>query len=169
MKILKSSFGSDFPVHDARRLLLVVIGVLTLFYWFSRHSPASLKHFDTTGECYQDGGHWLGCLLSQVRPSPEAEDCKAEQVRKAKCDMFDRPAIPYNRTGMPRTALASFPRSGNSYLRSLVEKASGYQTSSVYCDSRLKPAFAGECAGLRKPWLVKVRRSPSRDAALRRC
>ena len=78
---------------------------------------------------------------------------------QSKCSMLDSPSVPYNSTSMPRTALASFPRSGNSYMRSLVEKASGYQTSSVYCDSRLKPAFPGECAGLRKPWLVKVRKS----------
>lgn len=73
--------------------------------------------------------------------------------------MLDLPTMPYNRTRMPRTALASFPRSGNSYVRSLVEKASGYQTSSVYCDKRLKPAFKGECDGLHHPWLVKVRKS----------
>ncbi|KAK4702000.1 hypothetical protein P7C70_g4225, partial [Phenoliferia sp. Uapishka_3] len=65
-----------------------------------------------------------------------------------------------------RTAFVSFPRSGNSYLRSLVERATGYQTSSrcekpfaVYtlhydtdrrtpftdCDPALKVTFLGEC------------------------
>jgi hypothetical protein len=37
--------------------------------------------------------------------------------------------VPYQSS--VRTAFASFPRSGNSYLRSLIERATGYQTSSV--------------------------------------
>lgn len=44
---------------------------------------------------------------------------------------------------LPSTILASFPRTGNSWLRSLVEKAIGYGTSSMYCDTRL--AFRWEC------------------------
>lgn len=41
-----------------------------------------------------------------------------------------------------RTAFASFPRSGNSYLRSLIERATGYQTSSV-CEALLPNYPAG--------------------------
>ncbi|KAK4046517.1 hypothetical protein OIO90_006546 [Microbotryomycetes sp. JL221] len=37
--------------------------------------------------------------------------------------------VPYK--GSTNTGFVSFPRSGNSYLRSLVERATGYQTSSV--------------------------------------
>ena len=33
--------------------------------------------------------------------------------------------------GQVRTGFVSFPRSGNSYVRSLVERATGYQTSSI--------------------------------------
>lgn len=43
------------------------------------------------------------------------------------------------------TAFASYPRSGNSYVRSLVERATGYQTSSIYCDRKLEKLFKGEC------------------------
>lgn len=67
-------------------------------------------------------------------------------------------AKPYQADVIPTTALASFPRSGSSYTRSLVERASGYQVSSIYCDWRLRPAFAGECDGLDSPFLVKTRR-----------
>ena len=57
-----------------------------------------------------------------------------------------------------RTALATFPRSGNSYIRSMFERATGYQTSSMCawarstgsadladCDRVLELAFKGEC------------------------
>ncbi|KAM0749760.1 hypothetical protein T439DRAFT_357287 [Meredithblackwellia eburnea MCA 4105] len=44
-----------------------------------------------------------------------------------------------------RTGLISFPRSGNSYIRSLVERSTGFQTSSSYCDTGLLKTFKGEC------------------------
>lgn len=50
------------------------------------------------------------------------------------------------RTGR-RTAFASYPRSGNTYTRSLLERATGFQTSAIYCDRSLETFFAGECDG----------------------
>ncbi|KAM0747236.1 UAA-domain-containing protein [Meredithblackwellia eburnea MCA 4105] len=47
--------------------------------------------------------------------------------------------------GNVRTGFVSYPRSGNSYLRSLIERATGYQTSSIYCDKGLRRTFLGEC------------------------
>lgn len=44
-----------------------------------------------------------------------------------------------------RTGFVSYPRSGNSYIRSLLERATGIQTSSVYCDHSLQETFKGEC------------------------
>ena len=43
------------------------------------------------------------------------------------------------------TVLASFPRSGNSWLRSLVEGMTGFGTSSMYCDRHLMAKFRWEC------------------------
>jgi hypothetical protein len=43
------------------------------------------------------------------------------------------------------TVLASYPRSGNSWLRVLVEGMSGYGTSSMYCDRLLMGTFRWEC------------------------
>ncbi|GAA5889623.1 hypothetical protein JCM16303_004444, partial [Sporobolomyces ruberrimus] len=43
------------------------------------------------------------------------------------------------------TGFVSYPRSGNSYIRSLLERATGFQTSSIYCDRGLQRTFAGEC------------------------
>ncbi|BGP74088.1 hypothetical protein NBRC10513v2_007520 [Rhodotorula toruloides] len=74
-----------------------------------------------------EGGSWD----SQLHDAMSAA-CKTELV-----------TIPYQTT--IRTAFASFPRSGNSYLRSLIERATGYQTSSVYCDRGLERTFHGEC------------------------
>ncbi|KAM0753607.1 hypothetical protein T439DRAFT_322502 [Meredithblackwellia eburnea MCA 4105] len=44
-----------------------------------------------------------------------------------------------------RTVLASYPRSGNSLLRSLVQRATGYVSGSMYCDQELVKALVGEC------------------------
>lgn len=64
------------------------------------------------------GGKWDEELHKVVKPS-----CH-EIVTK-----------PYR--GKTRTGFASFPRSGNSYLRSLLERATGYQTSSLCEPSHL--------------------------------
>ena len=64
-------------------------------------------------------------------------------------------------TGATRTGFVSFPRSGNSYLRSLVERATGYQTSSIcelpsvgvegrelmVCSDRLRQRLAANVLG----------------------
>lgn len=44
----------------------------------------------------------------------------------------------------PIVALASFQGSGNTWLRHLLEQATGINTGSIYCDATLKAAFPGE-------------------------
>ena len=47
--------------------------------------------------------------------------------------------------GSTKTALASFPRSGNTFTRELVERSSHWQTSTVgYCDHALRVTLHGE-------------------------
>ncbi|SGY84734.1 BQ5605_C009g05717 [Microbotryum silenes-dioicae] len=72
------------------------------------------------------GGRWAQQLHDAVKP---------------KCGHID--TVPYSTD--TRTGFVSFPRSGNSFMRSLVERATGYQTSSVYCDEKLSQTFTGEC------------------------
>ncbi|SCV74621.1 BQ2448_7650 [Microbotryum intermedium] len=72
------------------------------------------------------GGRWAHQLHDAVKP---------------KCGHID--TVPYMTD--TRTGFVSFPRSGNSFMRSLVERATGYQTSSVYCDEKLSQTFSGEC------------------------
>ncbi|XP_052069051.1 WSCD family member CG9164-like [Mytilus californianus] len=45
----------------------------------------------------------------------------------------------------PVTALFSFPGSGNTWTRHLIEYTSGVATGSVYCATSLIPVFIGEC------------------------
>ncbi|GAA5870585.1 hypothetical protein JCM1840_004808 [Sporobolomyces johnsonii] len=74
-----------------------------------------------------EGGRWDAELHNAMGPT-----CKTElsaQVYNAKMS----------------TGFVSYPRSGNSYLRSLIERATGYQTSSIYCDRALEQTFVGEC------------------------
>ncbi|KAM0789872.1 hypothetical protein ACM66B_006718 [Microbotryomycetes sp. NB124-2] len=73
------------------------------------------------------GGKWDAALHSALTP-----ECNRDFETR-----------PYN--GSTKTGFVSFPRSGNSYMRSLVERATSYQTSSVYCDLGLAKTFLGEC------------------------
>lgn len=44
----------------------------------------------------------------------------------------------------PIVALVSFPGSGNSWVRHILEQSTGIFTGSIYCDSTLKASFPGE-------------------------
>jgi hypothetical protein len=59
------------------------------------------------------------------------------------CKLNDVQLHPYYNK-LKATALVSFPRSGNTWLRTLVEKSTGYGTSSIYCDESLR-LFRAEC------------------------
>lgn len=48
----------------------------------------------------------------------------------------------------PIVALISFPGSGNTWLRHLLEQATGIYTGSIYCDRSLKAMFPGEHIGM---------------------
>jgi hypothetical protein len=48
----------------------------------------------------------------------------------------------------PLVALASSPGSGNTWLRFLLEQATGVFTGSIYCDHSLKTHFPGEHIGI---------------------
>lgn len=48
----------------------------------------------------------------------------------------------------PIVALISFPGSGNTWLRHLLEQATGTYTGSIYCDHSLKAMFPGEHVGM---------------------
>lgn len=43
------------------------------------------------------------------------------------------------------TALMSYPGSGNTWIRHIIETLTGYHTTSVYCDITLRPVFTAEC------------------------
>ncbi|XP_072172244.1 sialate:O-sulfotransferase 2-like [Diadema setosum] len=65
------------------------------------------------------------------RPVPFTK-CKRASVR------------PHNT--LPLAALNSYPGSGNTWLRYLIERATGISTGSIYCDKALKKGgFVGEC------------------------
>ncbi|GAA5962683.1 hypothetical protein JCM3765_006165 [Sporobolomyces pararoseus] len=74
-----------------------------------------------------EGGRWDAELHSAMGPT-----CRT-----------DLATVPYK--AKIRTGFVSYPRSGNSYIRSLLERATGFQTSSIYCDRGLQRTFHGEC------------------------
>lgn len=73
---------------------------------FSSHSST------TSLQLGIQGGQWDAELHAAVAP-------KCEHTFRA--TLYETPI---------RTAFASYPRSGNSYMRSLVERATGFQTGS---------------------------------------
>jgi len=45
----------------------------------------------------------------------------------------------------PLTALASYPGSGNTWMREMLQQLTGYHVNSIYCDKSLQPVFPSEC------------------------
>ncbi|KAK4705233.1 hypothetical protein P7C70_g963, partial [Phenoliferia sp. Uapishka_3] len=114
---------------------------------------------------------------SQVRDGTETERSSEQVViegGKWSAELHQKlaPECQHNVTtevypGKVKTGFVSFPRSGNSYLRSLIERSTGYQTSSICesplladnsssltialytppsdCDRGLQRTFVGEC------------------------
>jgi len=68
---------------------------------------------------------------------------KKDKKTAVSCKLENAKLHPYH-AEIKLTALVSFPRSGNTWLRTLIEKSTGYQTSSVYCDTSLS-SFKAEC------------------------
>lgn len=102
-------------------------------------SVYSTLRFSSIDHTVIEGGDWARSLYDSLVPrcpkTPTAEEGGAAALTR----MYDGPE-------MPRTAFASFPRSGNTYTRELVERATGFRTSSSYCDPALRKAFLGECS-----------------------
>ena len=92
---------------------------------------------------HPDGPNLHQILQAYLKNSGGSVSCKLRHVR------------PHTRmSSMKVTALVSYPRSGNTWLRTLVEKSTGYRTSSIYCDRYLY-LFQSEC-NHQNPFLIKT-------------
>lgn len=117
-----------------------------------RDGEEQLRSTDATASVIAipiEGGKWDAELYDVITPT-----CPTDLITK-----------PYH--SKHRTGFVSFPRSGNSYLRGLVERATGFQTSSVYCDRGLARTFVGEC-NIELNFFVKVSSSLDTSFASRR-
>lgn len=63
----------------------------------------------------------------------------------------------------PIVALVSFPGSGNTWLRYLLEQATGVYTGSLYCDHSLKAVFPGEYVVSGSVVVVKTHHGDTRE------
>ena len=63
----------------------------------------------------------------------------------------------------PLVALVSFHGSGNTWVRHLLEQATGIFTGSIYCDTTLKIEFPGELVVSGNVVAIKTHRSDSRE------
>jgi hypothetical protein len=78
------------------------------------------------------------------------------KVMNTSCQLKDTRLYPYQKY-IKATALVSFPRSGNTWVRTLIEKSTGYRTSSIYCDRGLA-SLQSECSRS-NVFLIKTHRS----------
>ena len=63
----------------------------------------------------------------------------------------------------PITALVSFHGSGNTWVRYLIEQATGVYTGSIYCDQILKGTFSGESVASGNVIVVKTHHADTRE------
>ena len=63
----------------------------------------------------------------------------------------------------PLVALVSFHGSGNTWLRYMLEQATGTFTGSIYCDSALKAIFPGESVASANVVVIKTHHADSRE------
>lgn len=89
-------------------------------------------------------------IIPYPRSKPSSWD--AQLYRLTSHDCSARQPVRWN--GTVRTALVSNPRSGNTFVRSLVEETTGFQTSTVgYCDLVLAGTFHGEVGSVYTSWV----------------
>ena len=62
----------------------------------------------------------------------------------------------------PLVALVSFHGSGNTWLRYMIEQATGYFSGSIYCDSVLKKVFPGEAVASGNVVVIKTHHADAR-------
>ena len=78
--------------------------------------------------------------------------------------MKEPPCKFVNGEGRKVVALASFPGSGNTWVRDMLQKATGICTGSVYCDQSLQYSnFPGESVVSPSVVVVKTHESPPAD------
>ena len=79
---------------------------------------------------------------------PNLQEEGYTEGRTCSPNMMFRPPNRYNHV----TALISFPGSGNTWLRRIIEEATGVYTGAIYCDKGLKKkGFYGEILTYTRP------------------
>ncbi|XP_014245102.1 WSCD family member AAEL009094 [Cimex lectularius] len=109
-------------------------------YHHSKQSPTPAPFISTgrSTDAYQGGGGGgmvveLDRRRKEFSPWPNSRDCSRFRVQFAR------------QKSLPMTALVSFPGSGNTWLRYLLETATGVFTGSVYTDRQIiSKGFYGE-------------------------
>ena len=91
---------------------------------------------------------------------PEMKDYeRCTRTAKRRGDI-EPPSCKFIRGRREIVALASFPGSGNTWVRGLLQKASGYCTGSLYCDTDLRRhGFSGEAVAGPAVLVVKTHKA----------
>ncbi|ORY82882.1 hypothetical protein BCR35DRAFT_303502 [Leucosporidium creatinivorum] len=131
LALLPSSYLSTSPSAASSSSIAEVDLVFSSHSNTSSSNPSSSSQLSTS-PVHLEGGIWDAEAYASLSP-----DCRNTLLNA------HHPARRWN--GTRKTALASHPRSGNTLTRELVERATGLQTSTVYCDKALHATFLGEC------------------------
>ncbi|CAG0887874.1 unnamed protein product [Darwinula stevensoni] len=140
-----SRFSSSFSLRRFQVLaiffgILLVSGILSLSLVFLSHDPHGPERVPPKSNCARDltsGDLTWKCKAwkngKKYVTLWEEEECREYDVRFAEEGCF------------PPTPFISFPGSGNTWLRYLIEATTGIFTGSVYCDEDLyQLGFLGE-------------------------
>jgi hypothetical protein len=143
------------PANRRRGVYKVVGGLLALILFLAALAVDPQPIYDKATDLLASGDEMndanLPSLAELATDSTPQADVTVEGSKWAKDVHYAiNPICHHNQTrtfydAKKKTALATFPRSGNSYIRELLERSTGHLTTSVYCDGVLRETFVGEC------------------------
>jgi hypothetical protein len=118
------------------------------FHWISEFAKQQSELFDTEKNDNDDVNDYESNVEEETKePLSEEQEVIAEAAEEV---ILDRGV----------SVLASFPGSGNTWVRLLLEYATGYFTGSIYNDLALSPLLPGEGDMSSKVLVVKAHTSP---------
>ncbi|KAM0753580.1 hypothetical protein T439DRAFT_322476 [Meredithblackwellia eburnea MCA 4105] len=119
------------PLPLPRLIGISLLLTVLIFLAISQHETS------TYHQAIHTASKWAQRITSPSSSSsslePTAEECAS------------LPPLQFHPNPAYRTILASYPRAGNSMLRSLVQESTGYISGSRYCDFELSEVLIGEC------------------------
>ena len=145
-----------------RNLTLSVVAFCALFYVWQASLRADIKLHPSTlipVQGWENLSDWVKARTLHCTP----DQLSLNQTKNTSVPEVSpcRESLRFRADGGVVTALASFPGSGNTWLRYLLEQTTGVLTGSIYCDRGLKLYFNGEYVPTSNVLVVKTHSATS--------